>query len=234
MNTPEQQAPVDETTKPKEKLTLTAILTEIKHLRKWLDDNAENTQQSYVYLMQPAGQVCHGTSIKPADADKHIKAHFDRYDGKRQRLDRLRRTLLLANATVKVTLPGGQQVTIIEAVDIRQNKALDRKWVNARLREYQGVQKAANDINQRIDLNTEQNITSLRERSKTDTTVGETLETQIRVFEDVAKANKVSLVDPIKIYDKLIARKNELDDLDQQLDMILSVANAGTVVELVD
>lgn len=229
METPDQ-SPVAE----KEKLSLTAILTEIKHTRKWLEDNAENTQQSYVYMMQPAAQVVHGTSHKPADVDAIIKSHYARFEGKRQRLDRLRRTLLLANATVKVTLPNGQQVTIIEAVDIRQNKALDRKWVNARLREYTGFQAAANQINERIDLNTEQNIAGLRERSKSDTTVTETLEAQIKVFEDVGKASKVSVVDPLKIYAKLIARKNELDDLDQKLDMILSVANAGTIVELVD
>lgn len=213
-----------------EKMTLTRLLTTLKQL----DQKAKDYLQTN-HLLVYVGMGDVKTNIRdnrPLDEmTRLIQAEHDTIDTVLARQLAMSRALKKANAETKVSLYG-QEMTIADAIAekhlLPHKKSLLTVYKRAMDEATRLCASQQEEFRKRVDVLTEATIG----KENTSTTA------EMRVIE-VAKLTEQqratwgpSIVDPLKLADKIIKLQTEISEIEIELDERLSVINATTTVDI--
>lgn len=218
-----------------EKKSLTEILTEIKHLEKWITETVGKLSERRLFAVAvTARKRLAGSETSTEEYSRTVQSLLDHIIHRVQRLERLRTALVRANAMTKVTLPNGAECTIIEAVKVRDTYKVMKHIRELATAQYNAVTREVANTNLNLDKNAQTQKLDFINKSKTGdgvTYTQEEIEVALTNIDMLTNANKVSLCSAPNLL-RLVEDSDEIEDFDMRIDAVLSRANAMTEVEI--
>jgi hypothetical protein len=211
-----------------EKITLHRLLTELKTINLRITKRIDSLEPIAV---KRGNKLMVSGRTSPASIDEFIKdaeSEFQSVTDLIKRKYRLRSALLKANISTKVTICG-VEYSITEAIEMKDNLSLKQQLLS-RLREQLSSSNIEfNNATEQVDRDFERMLTTQ--------TSGITNKSDLaKVREDFRTAfyglNEVSVVDPLKLKDKIDELTSEINDFTTEVDAALSEINATTLVEV--
>lgn len=203
-------------------MTLHRVLSELKTLDNRIYDS--------INRLELAGLKKGDKFLLPVSEDEFTtkaKASLDSVEALIERRHTLKRALIMANATNTVEV-NGKTLTIAEAIDYKSVIVYKKA-------EYQKLSKLYADVKKKYDDAVMENERKLetfilnmtgKESAKLSSTELEQLTATFN------KTNKVEIVDPVGLKEKVDTLKDEIDTFTCDIDAILSEANAVVTVEV--
>jgi len=176
-------------------------------------------------IKQSNGLVNKDTDAK--EFDKNATSGFESINGLIKRKQDIKKAIVKANAETNVTI-AGVKMSIADAITYKAFVEVKRRLIahlKSQLDYYKSQVSQSNDI---IDAN----ALKLTEAAFGKDNV-EIKDTDIASIMDPYKAkNTYSLVDPLKIGDKIEELTKEVDDFEAEVDAVLSEANSLTKLDI--
>lgn len=203
------------------KMSLTRILNEIKLLDKKID-TAGN--KNFIFMSVGGKPATGFDTVK--DMEDLTEANYKSVVDLISRRNHLKSVLTQANATTKVKV-AGEEMTIAQAIDRKSSILLEKNLLSKMIRQQSTTINQVNEVNQEV----ERRVTGLLEASfGTDKKV--TDEQTKAISEPYEKKHKATVVDKIKIRDKIESINSKIVDFENEVDFALSEINALTQVEV--
>ncbi len=210
-----------------ETMTITRALAEVKHLKNRFDRSLADSR--FVALAQgqdDAKRLFGDLGLVPiAQFETSAKAAIQGCEDQLKRYRAIRRALIAANATTNVTI-GKETMTIAEAIERKGSIALDIQLLNTLRHQYTQAQSANSQLEQRLQETIERSVLQLYGNDRTKIT-----EEQTKVVSDAKRREFApSLVDPISIVKRIEALTASIEDFTNEVNYVLSEANASTKI----
>lgn len=209
------------------KMTLTEALRKIKSLDEQIAGffNVERAMISYVIGSREQTPYA---GMNKADLEKRIQSDHDKLDALIQNRTSIKRALILANATIMVEV-AGKEYTIAEALELKKLvsvKEVIRRTMQKQLANLEAkVASNTEDVNKHI--NNLAQAAAGKEASDTDLK-----KASDQFIETVNGQYKITVVDPMKLREKIEALDKEILDIKNELDYRLSETNATNTLEV--
>lgn len=204
----------------KEVMTVTQALAELK----MLDQRIQKKIRDSVYI----NYVTSSSAMSADEVDKLIKSGYQSISDLIARRDAIKNAVVVSNATATVTV-GSKKYTVAEAIDM---KAHGIQYKNALLQQMTnqlvGCHEQYNAAKERV----EEKALSLG-KSAEDTKDIDTARSA-DVYSKWIKDHPVTLVDPLKLQEKVWALEAEISEFVLNVDVALSVSNATKTIEIGD
>lgn len=145
-----------------------------------------------------------------------------------ERREKIKAAIIASNSVTEVEI-AGEKMTVAKAIDTK--KSIDYKmYLLSKMKdEYNTALATVNKANQRIDMSIDALIT---------TTYGKEGKEKVSEsdYDAIAKpyklANEVTLVDPLKIKEKIDALEKYIEDFKANVDAQLQISNCITTIEI--
>ena len=204
----------------KEVMTVTQALAELK----MLDQRIQKKIRDSVYI----NYVTSSSAMSADEVDKLIKSGYQSISDLIARRDAIKNAVVVSNATATVTV-GSKKYTVAEAIDmkahgIQYKTALLQQMTNQLV----GCHEQYNAAKERV----EEKALSLG-KSAEDTKDIDTARSA-DVYSKWIKDHPVTLVDPLKLQEKVWALEAEISEFVLNVDVALSVSNATKTIEIGD
>jgi hypothetical protein len=163
--------------------------------------------------------------IDHVELGRKAQADYQSFMDLVKRRDTIKRAIVQANATTQITIGTKWSGSVAEAIEQKvsiqiKKKLLEQMKVQIRAAE-NDFQKATEESNNRLD----RLLTS--ELGKDIKTNPETIATLTASFQDT---NKVTLVDPLNLKDKVKELESEIETFETNVDWVLSEINGKTMI----
>ena len=120
-------------------------------------------------------------------------------------------------------------MTVAEAIERKNSIDYDRGLLLELENQYNDATSTVISNNKRVDAKVDELINTLVGKDSSKKLSKEDQEAVERPYRD---KNEYELVDPIGIYNKIVALENEIDEFESNVDTALVLSNATTFVEL--
>lgn len=203
-------------------MTLHRVLIELKTLDKRIENGISN--------LNLVGLKKGDTFRQPMTEDDFTKkatADLESVEALIERRHALKRALILANATNTVEV-NGKTLTIAEAIDYKTVITYKRAELKKLASLYADIMRQYNAAVESNESKLESFVLAMAGKESSKLTASE-LEQLTTTFN---KTNKVEIVDPVGIKERLDSLKEEIDGFTCNIDAILSEANAVVTVEV--
>ena len=200
-------------------MSITQALPELKLLEKRIEKVVEGIQDWC--------KVAHNGA--PVDKDKHKKeteAQLQSFNDLVKRRDTIKRAIILSNANTRVKI-GQFEGTVAEAIEYKMSIRFKRNLLDSMKESLQTKRDEYERKKGEVDGRLERLLQS--ELGKDVKTNPETITALTNSFRD---NNKVELVDPLSLAEKIQALEDELDSFATNVDWVLSQANATTMIQV--
>lgn len=210
-----------------ETMTLTRALAEVKHIKAKFDRMLSTSrfvavaqgQETSKHLTAEAGLL--SVDIFSASAMSAFQSCEDQI----KRYNAIRKNLILANATTTVTI-GSQTMTIAEAIERKSSIVMEQKLLNSMKSQYANAQNAYDQLNTRLLDTIERSILQLYGNDRSKVT-----EEQSKVVSDAKRREfEPSVVDPLKLSERIEALASRIEDFNNEINYSLSEVNASTKI----
>lgn len=202
-------------------MSLTRVLNEIK----LLDKKIQQASVQPFLMFSVGGKPATGyESIK--DMENLTEANYNSVTDLISRRNKLKGLLTAANATTQVTI-AGEKMTIAQAIDRKSSISLEVNLLN------QMNAQLSNNVNivENGNVQVQQNVDRLLEAS-----FGRDKKITEAESEAITKPyeskHKIKLVDKINIRDKINKLSSKIEDFQNEVDFVLSEANAKTTIDV--
>jgi len=202
-----------------QQMSITQALPELKLLEKRIEKVVEGIQDWC--------KVAHNGA--PVDKDKHKKeteAQLQSFNDLVKRRDTIKRAIILSNANTRVKI-GQFEGTVAEAIEYKMSIRFKRNLLDSMKESLQTKRDEYERKKGEVDGRLERLLQS--ELGKDVKTNPETITALTNSFRD---NNKVELVDPLSLAEKIQALEDELDSFATNVDWVLSQANATTMIQV--
>lgn len=200
-------------------MSVTQGLAELKLLDKRL--TKELSYMNWVAVSSKKKHVSESTLMKTAESE------YQSYMDLVKRRDTIKRAIVLSNATTPVSIGTIWTGTVAEAIEYKcsllYKKRLVEKMKEHLLKVNAEYEQLVEDMATRLD----RLMTS--ELGKDVRTNPETVAALTASFRET---NKVDLVDPLNMSEKIKALEKEIDTFETNVDWVLSEANGKTMIEV--
>ena len=210
-----------------ETMTITRALAEVKHIKAKFDRMLSTSrfvavaqgQETSKHLTAEVGLLSVDTfSAAAVSAFQSCEDQIKRYNA-------IRKHLILANATTTVTI-GSQTMTIAEAIERKSSIVMEQKLLNSMKSQYANAQNAYDQLNTRLLDTIERSILQLYGNDRSKVT-----EEQSKVVSDAKRREfEPSVVDPLKLSDRIGALASRIEDFNNEINYSLSEVNASTKI----
>lgn len=140
----------------------------------------------------------------------------------------LKSAIVKSNATTEVKI-GNKTMTVAEAIERKNSIDYDRGLLLELENQYNDATSTVISNNKRVDAKVDELINTLVGKDSSKKLSKEDQEAVERPYRD---KNEYELVDPIGIYNKIVALENDIDEFESNVDTALVLSNATTFVEL--
>ncbi len=210
-----------------ETMTITRALAEVKHLKGRFDRSLAESR--FVALAQGQDEAKHlfgDLGLVPiAQFETSAQSSIQSCEDQVKRYRAIRRALIAANATTNVTI-GKETMTIAEAIERKGSIVLEVQLLNSLRNQYTQTQSAYNHLEQRLQETIERSVLQLYGNDRTKIT-----DEQTKVVSDAKRREFApSLVDPISIVKRIDELAARIEDFTNEVNYVLSEANASTKI----
>jgi hypothetical protein len=210
------------------KMSVTRALAELKRL----DDRILRASSDGVFVAVGVGKDANqtvsglsGTSV--AQITAKIQGSYDTLTTMFKQRSDIKRAIVLSNAKTLVKL-GTVEVTVAEAIEMKRSVESKRTLMAVLKRASTVAQNSVTQLNTALDAAIEANLKAVygSDKAKMD-------ENAHAMISKPQKAMKeASLIDPMKIAEKIAQLEEEISLVDTELDFTLSEVNAKTDIEV--
>lgn len=208
-----------------ETISLTRALTEVKHIRQWLD---ENVSFQPLGITIESGSKVLDSAQTPKDLEQTIQSDYDTYIAKLGRLRKLRSAIIKANASTMVTV-GTETMCIMEAVDLKSTIQYEINLLQHLKETYTRVVEKVSSANALAESELTKQIQSV-ESSPSFT--NEIKDGQITLLKLQQNTRKREILDPLNIVERIKKLEKRINDINVNIDYALSEVNATTMIEV--
>jgi hypothetical protein len=200
-------------------MSVTQALPELKLLDKRIEKIINN---SHTW-----SKVSHNGA--PIDKDKHKKeteSQLQSFNDLVNRRNTIKRAIILSNAQTKVKI-GNWEGTVAEAIEYKHSINTKRQILQAMKDCLYTSKEEYEKLKGQVDGRLERLLQS--ELGKDVKTNPETIHALTTTFRE---NNKVELVDPLDLSNKIISLEEEIDTFETNVDWVLSESNGKTLIQV--
>lgn len=200
-------------------MSITQALPELKLLDKRIENIIDNIY-NWTKVNHNNVQI---------DVEKHKKdteAEYQSFQDLIKRRDTIKRAIILSNAQTKVNI-GSWEGTVAEAIEYKRSICNKRRLIHAMKNTLSDTRAEYDRIQTNVDSRLERLLQS--ELGKDMKTNPETIQALTTTFRN---NNKVELLDPLGLADKIKSLESEFDSFETNVDWVLSQSNATTFIQI--
>lgn len=206
------------------KVSITEALNELK-----LYDSKINKAIANAKLASAAKKSSDKVGVvKKEDFEERAKASYQSVTDLIANRNALKSAIVKSNAVTEVTI-NGKTMTVAEAIERKNSIDYDITLLNEMKKQYVTATDTVNKENKKVDNKVDELISTLVGKDsdkKIDKEAVEAIEKPYR------EKNEFEFIDPIGIYDKMLALEAEIDGFNSEVDTRLVIANAMTFIEI--
>ena len=206
------------------KISITEALNELK-----LYDSKINKAIANAKLASAAKKSSDKVGIvKKEEFEERAKASYQSVTDLIANRNALKSAIVKSNAVTEVTI-NGKTMTVAEAIERKNSIDYDVTLLNEMKKQYVTATDTVNKENKKVDNKVDELISTLVGKDsdkKIDKEAVEAIEKPYR------EKNEFEFIDPIGIYDKMLALEAEIDGFNSEVDTRLVIANAMTFIEI--
>ena len=206
----------------KQQWNIHRCLSELKTLDNRISKKISNLNQ--VDYKKNSAEKTYKTKSTIKDFEESVKAELDSITQLISNRNKIKNAVVLSNASTKVTI-SGKEYTVAEAIERKNSITLERSLITRLVGNYKLAMNTVNSNNQEAELKAESQVNAIL---GSDAKTEEKLETMKKVIEN----NSWSLIDPVDTVKLVEEMTTEVEAFETEVDYILSVSNATTVVEI--
>jgi hypothetical protein len=209
-----------------EQMTLTRALAELKTLDKRIEKKSQG--------LHPLGIVVNkklrvpNQQQNPQEFEHQVQSEWQSIQDLMERRKKIKSALVQANASTNVEI-AGQQMTIAEAIDLKNFITYKKNLLKSLRTTYQKANQYIEQHNQKV----EQNLQALLEQQFGKDSNSRPKEDD---YEAISKPfwqqNGASMLDPINIQKQIESLENEIFEFETNVDYALSEVNSQTYIEV--
>lgn len=193
---------------------------------KLLDDKINKaTNKRFIGFRKNSASGEYNTHETDSDFAKLVQSNYDSAMAYINRRKLFKEAIVNSNAKTLVTI-GGKEYTVASAIERKDSISYEENLLYQLKLQYANALRTVNENNDRMENNLDKQISQMvgSDNSKND---------DITTFaEFYRKQNGYTLLDPLKIKDKLDVLEKEIQDFKSEVDCVLSESNAITLVEI--
>lgn len=140
----------------------------------------------------------------------------------------LKSAIVKANAITDVTI-AGKTMTRAEAIERKNSIEYEESLLLEMKRQYATTMDSVNKENKKVDSKVDELITTLVGR---DSDKKLSKEDQEAVEKPYREKNEFEFIDPIGIYDEMLALESDIDGFKSEVDTVLVLSNATSFIEV--
>lgn len=140
----------------------------------------------------------------------------------------LKSAIVKANAVTDVTI-AGKTMTRAEAIERKNSIEYEESLLLEMKRQYATTMDSVNKENKKVDSKVDELITTLVGR---DSDKKLSKEDQEAVEKPYREKNEFEFIDPIGIYDEMLALESDIDGFKSEVDTVLVLSNATSFIEV--
>lgn len=140
----------------------------------------------------------------------------------------LKSAIVRANAVTDVTI-AGKTMTRAEAIERKNSIEYEESLLLEMKRQYATTMDSVNKDNKKVDSKVDELITTLVGR---DSDKKLSKEDQEAVEKPYREKNEFEFIDPIGIYDEMLALESDIDGFKSEVDTVLVLSNATSFIEV--
>lgn len=193
---------------------------------KLLNDKIEKaTSKKFIGFKKNSANGEYNTHEGDEDFAKLVQSNYDTVMAYINRRNLFKEAIVNSNATTKVII-AGKEYTVASAIERKNSISYEEELLYQFKIQYANCIRTVNDNNDRMETNLDKQISQMvgSDNSKNDDIV--------TFAEFYRKQNGYTLLDPLKIKDKLDILEKEIQDFKSEVDCVLSESNAITMVEI--
>lgn len=193
---------------------------------KLLNDKIEKaTSKKFIGFKKNSANGEYNTHEADEDFAKLVQSNYDTVMAYINRRNLFKEAIVNSNATTKVII-AGKEYTVASAIERKNSISYEEELLYQFKIQYANCIRTVNDNNDRMETNLDKQISQMvgSDNSKNDDIV--------TFAEFYRKQNGYTLLDPLKIKDKLDILEKEIQDFKSEVDCVLSESNAITMVEI--
>ena len=204
----------------KETMTVTQALTELKTLDARISKKINDG--IYINYVTPV------SAMTAEEVEKLIKGNFQSVQDLVDRRNAIKLAVIMSNATTKVTV-AGKQYTVAEAIDLKGHGI---QYQNTLMNQMATQLAACHEQYTRAKEKVEDKALALAKEAES--TKDADAARKSDVYTKWIGDHPVTLVDPLKLQEKITAYEKEISEFILNVDVALSVINATTMITIGD
>lgn len=233
-------------------MTLTELLTKLKLAKKQVEEDSYilttgkdlkgmPTVDAMLVGLQLSEQGTDINNIPVEDAAKRIQSNWDTVAANKEKLNKLTMIKDTVNHSTKITVPnpnytkgGTVDLTIAEVLTLKGKQSEYKSLLTVMRTTYQAAldQIAKYTLNNLSDTKASEYATKMIAINNPDASDEEKKELRSKYYDEYIKKNKIEILDPINIKDKIDKLEAWITDFYGSIDYKLSEVNATTKIEV--
>lgn len=215
-----------------QRMSVTQGLAELKLLDKRIRKLTQKESAAYEDYTAPSHQprwLAVRTKSSPVDAEKlkkEAQADWQSFMDLVERRDRIKKAIVLSNATTRVRI-GAWEGSVAEAIEHKASIVYKKQMLDMAKAELMAAATEYKEKQAEVQARLDRLLQS--ELSKDVRTNPETLQTITTSF---LENNKVELVDPLDLKEKVKRLEQEVEEFETNVDWTLSQANGTALIEV--
>lgn len=205
-----------------EKLTIHRALSELKLIGTKIEKGIENLMPSGLAQKDKLVNNVHQRDSFEKNAKETYQSIIDLIE----RRNKIKSAIVQANGKTQVTI-AGNQMTIADAINLKAVIGYKKALIERMTKWHNSTKAQLEKVNAQVDAD----ALKLAEVAlgKQGIKIGD--DDVQKVTSQFLEAKRFSIVDPIKVEEKISAMDKEIGDFEAEVDAVLSEINAVTVVE---
>lgn len=208
-------------------MTITRALVELKRL----NDRISHAISGGVFVAVTVGQEdqrkVHNSHLSVAAMEDKITGSYDQVNQLIRNRQNIKAAIVQSNANTQVTVLG-QTMSVAEAIELKGTLGFRMQYLQTLKNQLTLSNNTVDKLQTELDAAIERGVTTLygSDKSKVDANAHTVVATPQQ------KARQPKLLDPANISKKIEVVTKEVEDLQSEVDFVLSESNAKTVIDV--
>ena len=201
------------------KMTITEGLTELKLLNKRIE---KAIYKDYIWSAKKIDM----TDVEMAEHKEIAEANMKSVEDLIANRNAIKAAIVRSNAVTKVNV-AGEEMTVAEAIERKTYIASEKLLLAEWQRQYAQAKNNVDVQNRRVQERIDSMLSQIAASSKSD------IEEAQKVMSETYMANNGwDIFDPVNLKEKMDALDERIDQFEKNVDVVLSVSNAVTMIEV--
>lgn len=166
--------------------------------------------------------------VKKKEFDERAKASYQSATDLISNRNALKSAIVKSNAITEVEIDG-KTMSVAEAIERKNSIEYDETLLNEMKRQYANATATVDKENKKVDNKVDDLLTTLIGK---DSDKKLSKEDQEAVEKPYREKNEFEFVDPLGLYEKIQALESDIDGFKSNVDTVLAVANATTMIQI--